>query len=63
MVFSSEEDNGCNNVGVVRNELAVKVRKAKKGAYSLDRGGRMPVSNSSEFRGIHANKNLTNNHS
>ena len=63
MVLSSEEDDGCDNVGVVGNELAVKVRKAKEGAYSLDRGWRMPVSDGSKFHRIHVNKTLTNNHS
>ena len=63
MVLSSEEDNGCDNVGVIGDELSVKVRKAKEGAYSLDRGWRMPVSDSSEFRRIHANEPLTNDHS
>ena len=33
VVFASEEDNGCDDVGVVRNELAVKVCRAKEGAY------------------------------
>ena len=59
----SEEDNGCDDVGVVGNELAVKVHKAKEGVYSLGRGWRMQVSNGSKFHGIHANKTLTNNHS
>ena len=63
MVLLSEEDDGCDNVGVVGNELSVKVCKAKEGAYSLDRGWRMPVSDSSEFRRIHANETLTNDHS
>ena len=43
MVLSSEEDNGCDNVGVIGNELLVKIHKAKEGAYSLDRGWRVPV--------------------
>ena len=38
MILSSEEDDGCNDVGVVGNELSVKTHKAKDGAYSLDRG-------------------------
>ena len=63
VVLSSEEDNGCNDVGVVGNELSVKVRKAKEGAYSLDRGWRMPVSDSSKFHRIHVNETLTNHHS
>ena len=63
VVLLSEEDNGCNDVGVVGNELVVKVCKAKEGAYSLDRGWRMPVSDSSKFHKIHVNKTLTNNHS
>ena len=41
VVLLSEEDNGCDDVGVVRNELAVKVCRAKEGAYSLDRGRRV----------------------
>ena len=63
MVLSSEEDDGCDDVGVVGDEFVVKVRKTKEGAYSLDRGWRMPVSDSSEFRRIHANETLTNDHS
>ena len=63
MVLSSEEDYGCDNVGVIGNELSVKVHKAKEGAYSHDRGWRVPVSNSSKFRRIHANETLTNDHS
>ena len=63
MVLLAEEDNGCYDVGVVGNELVVKVHKAKEGAYSLDRGWRVPVSDSSEFRRIHANESLTNDHS
>ena len=38
MVLSSEEDYGCDNVGVIGNELSVKVHKAKEGADSFDRG-------------------------
>ena len=63
MVLSSEEDDRCDDVGVVGNDLSVKVHKAKEGAYSLDRGWRMPVSDSSKFRRIHANETLTNHHS
>ena len=63
MVLSSEENDECDNVGVVGNELSVKVRKAKEGAYSLDRGWRMPIPDSSKFRRIHVNETLTNNHS
>ena len=63
MILSSEEDDGCNDVGVVGNELAVKVHKAKEGVYSLDRGWGVPVSDSSKFCGIHANETLTYDHS
>ena len=63
MVFSSEEDDGCNDIEVVGNELPVKVHKAKEGAHSLDRGWRMPVSDSSKFHRVHANETLTNDHS
>ena len=63
MVLSSEEDNVCDDVGVVGDEFLVKVCKAKEGAYSLDRRWRMPVSDSSKFHRIHANEALTNNHS
>ena len=58
-----EEDNGCDNVGVVGDEFAIEVCKAKEGSYSLDRGRRMPVSDGSKFHRIHVNKTLTNNHS
>ena len=63
MVFSSEEDNGCDNVGVVGNELSIKVCKAKEGVYSLDRGWGMPVSDGRKFRRVHVDKALTNNNS
>ena len=63
MILSSEEENGCDNVGVVGNELLVKVCKAKEGVYTLDGGWRMPVSNSRKFRRIHMNEALTNDHS
>ena len=38
VVLSSEEDNGCNNIGVVGNEFAIEVCKFKEGVYSLYRG-------------------------
>ena len=63
MILSSEEDNGCNNVGVIGNELSVKVHKAKEGADSLDGGWGVPVSNSSKSHRIHVNEALTNDHS
>ena len=63
VVLSSEEDDWCDDVGVVGNEFSVKVRKTKEGMYSLDRGWRMPVSDSSKFGRIHANETLANNHS
>ena len=63
MVLSSEEDDGCNDVGVIGNELSVKVHKAKEGAYALDRGGRVLVSDSGKFRRVHVNETLTNDHS
>ena len=63
MVLSSEEDDGCDDVGVVGNELSVKVHKAKEGVYPLDRGWRMPIPDSSKFCRVHANETLTNNHS
>ena len=63
MVLLSEEDDGHYNVGVVGDEFVVKVRRTKEGVYFLDRGWRMPVSDSSEFRRIHANETLTNDHS
>ena len=63
MVFVSEEDDRCNDVGVVGNEFLVKVCKAKEGVYSFDRGWRVPVPDSSEFCRIHVNETLTNDHS
>ena len=59
----SKEDDGCDDVGVVGNELAIEVCKAEEGAYSLDRRRRAPVSDGGKFCRIHANKTLTNNHS
>ena len=62
VVFSSEENNGCDDVGVVRDEFAIEARKAKEGVYSLDRGWGMPVFDGGEFCRVHANKALANNH-
>ena len=61
VVFSSKENNGCDDVGVVRDELAIEVCKTEEGAYSFDRGWRMPVFDGSEFFRVHVNKALTNN--
>ena len=36
VVLSGEGDNGCDNVGVIGNELSIEVCEAKKGMYSLD---------------------------
>ena len=63
MVLTSEEDDECDDVGVVGNEFAIEVCKAKEGAYSLDQGRGMPVPNGREFCRVHVNKALTNNHS
>ena len=63
VVFLSEEDDGCYNVGVVRNKLMIEVHKSKEGAHSLDRGWGMPVFDGGEFCRVHVNKTLTNNHS
>ena len=62
-VLLGEEDNGCDNVGVVGDELSIEVRKAKEGTYSLDRGWGMPVSDGRKFCRVHVDKALTNNHS
>ena len=58
-----EGDDGCDNVGVVGNELLIEVCEAKEGMYSLDRGRGMPVSDGQKFHRVHADKALTNNHS
>ena len=59
----SEKDNGCNNVGVVGNELAIEVCKSEEGVDSLDRGQGMPVPDGGKFCRVHVNKTLTNNYS
>ena len=58
----SEENNECDDVGVVGNEFVIEVRKAEEGAYSFDRGWGMPVFDGNKFCRVHANKTLTNNH-
>ena len=62
VVFSGEEDNGCDDVVVVGNEFAIEVRKTEERAYSFDRGWGMPILDGDQFRQIHANETLTNNH-
>ena len=59
----SEEDDECDNIGVVGNELAIEVCKSKEGVYSLDRRWVVPVFDGREFRRVHADKALTNDHS
>ena len=63
VILLGEQDDGCDNVGVIGNEFSVKVRKAKEGAYTFDGGWRMPIPNSNKFCRIHANEALTNDHS
>ena len=63
VVLLSEEDNGCNNIGVVGNELSIEVCEAKEGVYSLDQGQGIPVSDGRKFCRVHTDKALTNNHS
>ena len=62
MVVSGEEDNRCDNVGVVGNEFIIEVRKAEERAYSFDRGWGMPILDGSQFRQIHVNETLMDNH-
>ena len=62
-MYATHNNDGCDNVGVIGNELLVKVRKAKEGSYALDGGQRVPISNSSKFHRIHANEALANDHS
>ena len=62
MVLLSEENNGCNNVGVVGNEFAIKVCKSEEGADSLDRGRGVPVLDGGKFGWIHAYIALPNDH-
>ena len=58
VVFMSEKDNGCNNVGVVGNELVIEVCKSEEGVDSLDRGQGMPVPDGGKFHRVHVNKTL-----
>ena len=58
----SEEDNGCDNVGVVRDEFAIEVCKAEERAYSFDRGWGMPIFDGSKLCRVHVNETLTDNH-
>ena len=63
VVLSSEEDDGCDNIGVVGNELAIEVHKSEEGAHSFDRRQGMPVFDGSKFHRVHVDKALTNDHS
>ena len=62
MVLSSEENDGCNDVRVVQNELAIEVCIPKERMDSLNRGRGLPVLNSRKLSRIHANEALSNDH-
>ena len=51
------------DVGVVRDELMIKVSKAKKGAYILDFGWGGPAGNAVELDGVHGQLPRFHNHS
>ena len=62
MIFSGEENNGCNNVQIIRDKFAIEIRKSEEGADSLDRGGELPILDGREFCGVHVDKSLANDH-
>ena len=53
MILSGEEDDGCNNIQVIRNEFAIEVHKSEEGTDSLDRGWGMPVHDGCELGRVH----------
>ena len=63
VVLPSEENNGCDDVGIIGNEFVIEVCKPQEGAYSFDRGGRVPFLDGREFCRIHVNEALTNDNS
>ena len=62
MVLLSKEDEGSDNVQVIRDELVIEVCKTQERAHSLDRGRGVPVLDGREFHGIHMDDALSNDH-
>ena len=62
MIFTSEKDDGGNNVGEVGDKLAIEVCEPKERTDSLDRGRGVPVLDGGKFGWIHAYIALPNDH-
>ena len=52
-VLLGEVDERAGDVGVVRDKSAIKISKAKEGAYVLDFGRGRPAGNAVELDGVH----------
>jgi hypothetical protein len=62
-VLLGEVVEGTGNIGEVGDEPSIEITKANKRAYPLDRGWRLPLVKGGEFRGIHGNVSLLDDHS
>ena len=60
--FLSEQVKGCYNVGEIRDEFPVKVRKSGERSDSLDRGGGFPFLDGIKLLLIHSNLSLSDDH-
>ena len=62
-VFLREVDEGLGDVGVVRDETMVEVRKPKKGSDILDLFRSWPASNPVQLNGVHGKLSRFDDHS
>ena len=62
VILVSEENNGCDDVGVIRNKLVIEVHKSQKGVNTLNRRGGFPILDGREFHRIYVDKALSDNH-
>ena len=60
--FLSEQVKGCYDVGEIRDEFPVKIRKSGERSDSFDRGGGLPFLDGVELLLIHSNFSLSDNH-
>ena len=62
MIFSSEKDDGGNDVGKVRDKFSIEVCKPEERMDAFDRGGGLPILDGRELGWVHAYITLTDDH-
>ena len=62
MIFVSKKDDGGNDIGEVRDKLAIEVCKSEERTDAFDRGWGLPIFNGGELGWIHVYITLPDDH-